>query len=139
MVIRVLCTFLTCRCPLAPPVCRELERRQKTLEARAETERILADQAERVRQRKAAMDAQDAERAKRLQQEAHERHLANLEKRKKAELRITSEWGCGGQGGWKEGGVEGERVGKVGRRRGGGGLGWLGAVVRSGGREGSCW
>lgn len=69
---------------------KELERRQKTLEARAETERILADQAERVRQRKAAMDAQDAERARRLQQEAHERHLANLEKRKKAEQRITS-------------------------------------------------
>lgn len=69
---------------------RELERRAKTAEARAETDRILADQAERVRQRKMQMDAADAERAKRLQQEAHERHLANIEKRKKAEQRITS-------------------------------------------------
>lgn len=108
---RMFGAFLTCGCPLASAVFRELERRQKTLEARAETERILADQAERVRQRKAAMDAQDAERARRLQQEAHERHLANLEKRKKAEQRITSERGGveagrdgGGREDWREGG-----------------------------------
>ncbi|GLI68915.1 hypothetical protein VaNZ11_013335 [Volvox africanus] len=69
---------------------RELERRQRTLEHRAETERILSDQAERVRLRKQAMEVADAERSKRLQQEAHDRHLANLEKRKKAEERINS-------------------------------------------------
>ncbi|KAG2495718.1 hypothetical protein HYH03_006318 [Edaphochlamys debaryana] len=69
---------------------RELERRQKTLEARAETERILADQAERVRQRKLAMEAADAERARRMQLEAQERHAANMEKRKKAQERISS-------------------------------------------------
>ncbi|EFJ52201.1 hypothetical protein VOLCADRAFT_87118 [Volvox carteri f. nagariensis] len=69
---------------------RELERRQRTAEHRAETERILSEQAEKVRVRKQAMEAADAERSKRLQQEAHERHLANLEKRKKAEERINS-------------------------------------------------
>ena len=77
-----------------------MERRAKTEQARMETEAILADQAEQVRLRKVEMEKRDAERMKRMDLEAKERAALNQEKRKKADLRITSE---GGRGGEREG------------------------------------
>lgn len=71
--------------------CRELERRQKTEDARRDTDAILAQQAEEVRLRKVRMEAQDVERAKRLDAEAKEAARRNGEKRQKAQLRISSE------------------------------------------------
>ena len=68
-----------------------MERRAKTEQARMETEAILADQAEQVRLRKVEMEKRDAERMKRMDLEAKERAALNQEKRKKADLRITSE------------------------------------------------
>ncbi|KAJ9526547.1 hypothetical protein QJQ45_017698 [Haematococcus lacustris] len=68
----------------------DLERRQKAEEARRQTDAILAAQAEEVRLRRLDMDKRDAEREKRLQQELKQRTLANIEKRKKADLRIQS-------------------------------------------------
>ena len=55
-----------------------------------ETEAILADQAEQVRLRKVEMEKRDAERMRRMELEAKERAALNQEKRKKADLRITS-------------------------------------------------
>lgn len=86
---------LTCLRPhglLAQPR-REVERRKKTEDARRETQAILDAQAEQVRQNKLEMERRDAERAKRMQLEAKERAVANDEKRKKADMRIQSEWG----------------------------------------------
>ena len=82
-----------------------MERRAKTEQARMETEAILADQAEQVRLRKVEMEKRDAERMKRMDMEAKERAALNQEKRKKADLRITSE---GGRGGEREGEGKGE-------------------------------
>ena len=73
-----------------------MERRAKSEQARAETEAILAAQAEEVRLRKLEMDKRDAERVKRMEVEAKERALVNLEKRKKADQRISSECAPGG-------------------------------------------
>ena len=73
-------------------IIREMERRAKSEQARKETEAILAAQAEEVRLRKIEMDKRDAERAKRMEIEAKERALINLEKRKKADARIQSEF-----------------------------------------------
>lgn len=70
-----------------------MERRKKTEDARRETQAILDAQAEQVRQNKLEMERRDAERAKRMQLEAKERAVANDEKRKKADMRIQSEWG----------------------------------------------
>ena len=70
---------------------REMERREKTEQARKETEAILAAQAEEVRLRKIEMEKRDVERMKRMEVEAKERAAANLEKRKKADERIQSE------------------------------------------------
>ena len=75
-----------------------MERRAKTEQARMETEAILADQAEQVRLRKVEMEKRDAERMKRMDMEAKERAALNQEKRKKADLRITSEQGREGWG-----------------------------------------
>ena len=71
---------------------REMERREKSEQARRETEAILAAQAEEVRLRKLEMDKRDAERVKRMEIEAKERAAANLDKRKKADERIQSEF-----------------------------------------------
>lgn len=76
----------------------EMKRRRMAEEHRRETEAILAAQAEEVRLKKMEMDKRDQERAKRMAEETKQRELSNMEKRKKADLRIQSELGGGGVG-----------------------------------------
>ena len=67
-----------------------MERRQKTEDARRETDAILAAQAEEVRLRKCEMERRDVERSKRMDIEAKQLASNNADKRKKADLRISS-------------------------------------------------
>lgn len=71
--------------PLPPAPCR-----QKAEEARLETERILAQQEEEVRQKRLEMERRDKERLERMRVEQEERAIANAAKRAKAQERIQS-------------------------------------------------